>query len=81
MEFTLTPEEADALRHMAAVEPLEARTWLQDRPELAKRMLSWPPELRLEVSRILLMSFDLERRQALRDRSRGSIILSDLLLD
>jgi hypothetical protein len=79
MEFRLSPEDARHLRRLAALEPGEARAYLQDRPELARAMLAWPPELRLEVCRILLQSFSEEKRAALRSRRHAGSNLLDLL--
>jgi hypothetical protein len=79
VDFTLSPEDADALRELARLEPADARAWLQDRPELTRRMTSWPPEIRLEVCRILWQSFPPEKRErALNRRHPGSNLL-DLL--
>ncbi|MEM7244181.1 MAG: hypothetical protein AAF533_02490 [Acidobacteriota bacterium] len=80
MEFQLSPEEAEVLRHLAQVEPREARAYLQDHPELAQRMTNWPPELRLEICRILYQSFDEETLAEHRKRHpRGSSDLVDQL--
>lgn len=68
VDFTLSESDAEALRHLAKVTPLEARRYLQDRPELAHRMTGWPPEIRLEVCRILYRSFPEDRRRRLRER-------------
>jgi hypothetical protein len=82
MDFTLSDDDAAALRHMASIEPMDARRWLQDRPELAQRMLSWPPELRLEICRILYRSFGEDRRAELQARRRpGSSLLDQLERD
>lgn len=79
MEFTLTPDDAAALRHLASVEPGAARKWLQDRPEVARRMAEWPPEIRLEVCRILYRSFTDAQREAMRVRRRhGTDLLAQL---
>ena len=51
MDFTLTEDDAQHLRHIASLEPLEARAYLQDRPDLARRVAGWPPEIRLESIR------------------------------
>jgi hypothetical protein len=76
-DFVLEPEDAAALRHLASVEPVDARRWLQDRPELARRMTSWPPELRIEVCRIIYRSFGDEQRRRLEERhARGGSLLS-----
>lgn len=79
MDFTLAPEDAVALRHLAAIEPLEARRYLQDRPELARRMTAWPPEIRIEVCRILYRSFPEEQRLRMHERRHDGSSLLDLL--
>jgi hypothetical protein len=79
MEFTLTPEDAENLRHLASIEPREARSWLQDRPELAMRMTGWPPEIRIEVCRIIYRSFDDGQRAGLDQRRAPWSDLLDLL--
>ena len=79
MDFTLTEEDAEVLRHLASVEPGEARAYLQDRPELARRMTNWPPEIRLEVCRILWLSFPADKRDATVARRSGGTDLVDLL--
>lgn len=81
MDFTLSPEDADALRELARLSPEDARAYLQDRPELTRKMSEWPPEIRLEVCRILWMSFPPEKRaRTLTRRHPGSNLL-DLLED
>ena len=79
MEFTLSVEDAEALRHVASVEPMEARAYLQDRPELVKRMVAWPPEIRLEVCRILYRSFPEAQRRDMESRRHAGSNLLDLL--
>lgn len=79
MDFTLSPEDAEALRHIAAVDPLEARTYLQDRPELVRRMTAWPPEIRLEVCRILYRSFPETQRDGMQSRRHPGSNLLDML--
>jgi hypothetical protein len=79
MEFELTAEDAEVLRHLASIEPIEARSYLQDRPELAQRMTSWPPEIRIEVCRIIYRSFSESARDGLRDRQERWSDLIDLL--
>ena len=80
-DFRLAPEDAEILRYIASVEPLEARRYLQDRPELARRMTTWPPELRLEICRILYRSFPAETRARHEARREGAGALVDLLAD
>ena len=79
MEFQLSPEDAEVLRHLASIEPLEARTYLQDRPAVAKRMTHWPPEIRIEVCRILYRSFDGQQQETLRTRRNTWSDLIELL--
>lgn len=79
MEFQLSPEDAEVLRHLASVEPAEARAYLQDRPEVAKRMTSWPPEIRIEVCRILYRSFSGEQQERLRARRNSWSDLIEVL--
>ena len=79
MEFQLTPEDAEVLRHLASIEPLDARHYLQDRPEVAKRMTFWPPEIRIEVCRILYRSFDQTQQDTLRTRRNSWSDLIELL--
>lgn len=79
VDFTLSPEDADALREVARLSPLEARAYLQDRPELTRRMASWPPEIRLEVCRILWQSFPPEKRDRTLSRRHPGSNLLDLL--
>ena len=79
MDFTLSPEDAEALREMARMPPEDARAYLQDRPELTKRMSAWPPEIRLEVCRILWLSFPPEKRQRTVSRRHPGSNLLDLL--
>ena len=78
-DFILSPEDADVLRQLASLEPLAARGFLQDRPELARRMTAWPPELRLEVCRIIYRSFPEERRASMTDRRRSATNLLQML--
>jgi hypothetical protein len=78
-DFTLTEDDAAALRHVASIDPLEARHWLQDRPELVQRMVAWPPELRIEICRILYRSFGEESRDGLRARRHAGSSLLDQL--
>lgn len=79
MLFQLSPEDAEILRHLASVEPLEARSYLQDRPEVAQRMTGWPPEIRIEVCRILFRSFDERQQATLRARRNSWSDLIELL--
>ena len=79
MDFQLSPEDAEILRHLASVEPREARAYLQDRPEVARRMTSWPPEIRIEVCRILYRSFDGKQQDTLRTRRNSWSDLIELL--
>ena len=79
MEFTLTEDDARALRHMASLEPAEARRWLQDRPEVARRVADWPPEIRIEVCRIIFRSFPPAKREVVASRRRRGSDLVDLL--
>ena len=79
MEFQLTPDDAEVLRHLASVEPLEARRYLQDRPAVAKRMTHWPPEIRIEVCRILDRSFDQAQQDTLQSRRNSWSDLIELL--
>jgi hypothetical protein len=79
VDFTLTPEDADALREVARMDPMDARRYLQDRPELTKRMAAWPPEIRLEVCRILWLSFPPEKREGSLQRKHPGSNLLDLL--
>ena len=81
MEFVLSEQDADVLRHLASVEPEVARRYLQERPELARRMTSWPPEIRLEVCRIVFRSVPAEKRNALIARHPGSSLLDQLAND
>jgi hypothetical protein len=81
VDFTLDEDDARELRHLAALEPLEARHYLQDRPDLARRMAHWPPELRLEVCRIIYRSFPEDRRERMRHRGTPGSNLLDLLDD
>lgn len=81
MDFELSPEDAAALRELASLPPEQARAYLQDRPELTRRMSSWPPEIRLEVSRILWRSFPQEKRDEARRRKHAGSNLLDLLSD
>ena len=79
MDFTLTADDAETLRHLASVEPMEARTYLQDRPELVQRMAGWPPEIRIEVCRILYRSFPEKQRHDMESRRHAGSNLLDLL--
>ena len=79
MQFQLTPDDAEVLRHLASIEPLEARSYLQDRPEIARRMTQWPPEIRIEVCRILFRSFSEEQQDTLRARRNSWSDLIELL--
>ena len=79
MDFSLTGEDVEALRHLASIDPLEARHYLQDRPELAKRMASWPPEIRMEVCRIIYRSFGDDRQNGMQARRHLGSNLVDLL--
>lgn len=79
MQFTLTEEDAASLRHLASLDPPEARTWLQDHPEVAKRVANWPPEIRIEVCRILFRSFPEEKQRQVAERRRSGSDLVDLL--
>lgn len=79
MEFQLTNEDAEVLRHLASIEPLEARRYLQDRPAVAQRMTFWPPEIRIEVCRILYRSFEPKQRETLQARKNAWSDLIELL--
>jgi len=79
VQFTLTEDDAQALRQLASLEPDEARRWLQDRPEVARRVGDWPPEIRIEVCRILFRSFPPEKRDVVVRRRRRGSDLVDLL--
>ena len=79
MQFQLSPEDAQVLRHLASVEPVEARAYLQDRPDVAQRMTGWPPEIRIEVCRILYRSFSEEQQERLRARRNSWSDLIELL--
>ena len=79
MDFALTDGDVEALRHLACIDPLAARHYLQDRPELAKRMASWPPEIRMEVCRIIYRSFGDDRRDGMQTRRHLGSNLLDLL--
>ena len=79
IDFVLAEEDAEALRRIASLEPIEARSFLQDHPELARRMTTWPPELRLEVCRIIYRSFpEAQREQMAARRSSGTNLLQML---
>ncbi len=79
MDFTLTEDDAQQLRHIASLDPSDARAYLQDRPELARRVSGWPPEIRLEVCRILWQSFPAEKRASANRRRNPGSNLIDLL--
>jgi hypothetical protein len=82
VDFTLTWQDAATLRHLASLDPVDARRYLQDRPELYRRMLDWPPELRIEVCRIIYRSFPEAKRERMRSRrDQGSNLFLDLLAD
>ena len=79
MDFTLTADDAETLRHLASVDPMEARTYLQDHPALVQRMATWPPEIRIEVCRILYRSFPETKRDEMQSRRHLGSNLLDLL--
>ena len=47
MDFQLTEADARVLRHLASIDPMEARRHLQDNPELARRIRELRPGLKL----------------------------------
>jgi hypothetical protein len=79
MEFQLSAEDAEILRHLAGLEPLEARRYLQDHPPIARRMTHWPPEIRIEICRMIYRSFSDTQREALESRRQTWSDLLELL--